>query len=60
MVQHLINVSGVLIDDEKSAMTFEEKRCLLQSVGEFSYDVVAAKTKFKESKCAEVIVLTLL
>ena len=59
MVEHLLNVSDVLVNKE-SGFTVEEKRSLVQSVGEFSYDVVAAKSRFKEAKCAEIIVMTLL
>lgn len=41
-------------------LSADGKKFLIKTVADFSFDVVAAKTKFKENNGAEIIVLTLL
>jgi len=68
IIQHLTNVSEILLHYGGNQIEMEDlhqlgcdgKRFLLKSVSEFSYDVLAAKTEFKESRCPQIICLTLL
>jgi hypothetical protein len=66
---HLTNVSELLLSagadsdngqQPDANLSLETQRYLLKSVCEFSYDVVASKTNFKEGKGACIVILTLL
>lgn len=58
IIRHLKNVSKVLLEAPGES-ELEIERQLLRSVCEFSYDVVASKSKFRESKCVEILAVTL-
>jgi hypothetical protein len=66
LILHLRNVSEILLalngesENEEMPLSNEAKKFLLKSVSDFSYDVVAAKTKFKEALGTEIVALTLL
>ena len=66
IVLHLNSVAELLLNSTNENEVINENNVhlsqenvleLFRSVSNFSYDVLAAKTKFKDNKCAEVIVL---
>lgn len=56
IIRNLQNLSRSLVEIDDQAIT----ACLHRSVCDFSYDVVASKPMFRENKCVEILVLSLI
>jgi hypothetical protein len=71
LIMHLQNISEILLSSESDGYTYLQElpnfvqnndiaKCLLMSISEFSYDVVASKAIFRDNQCLEILVLTLI